>query len=581
MLPEMNAAPIRNRNIRRQKKIDSPKGQPLPAHLNHMMGSLLSADFSKVRIHTKIPLAEGVQAMTCGNDVYFNENAYDPNSKKGVGLIAHELAHVVQQAAKRVENPYGGVLVVNDQDLEAEANYYQKRAEALFEGAVNPTPQHSIEPVVQHAAIQRMQGSDQGIGGQIHEMNDIQTLVLSGGGSKGLAYASALECLELSEKLNLKRVGGASAGALTAFYLSLGATSADLYHSLGVDESYYKSKTATLKHYTLKGKTKSILGTVYQRGRNKRYYQADPARFKKVLVHDAKALLLRGCELFFSGKDRMTQGEKEYARILLKTASDPAVELTFERLAELVNSPSNRNFFKHLGVVGTRLKRDKGQKWGINWRSDLNPGNASVIDASMASAAFPGLFPSMNVEGIDYVDGGIVNNLPISLFYGDKNKENNWAALSVDEGISNYVKYGKSSWPAGMATSAQFVLWKMDFSGVKEEADTNMRLDEQYKRKIIPLAIPSRLMATLTSDPTMEDTLKTLDVARQLTQHTCEKGSITKNFYQNVRKQVLEKQENVPDYMEKSWPEMSADLDNGMRSYNEAISFLLMELAEF
>jgi hypothetical protein len=60
------------------------------------------ADFSNVNIHTgseAIQLSKelGAQAFTHGNDVYFNEGKYNPNSKEGKHLLAHELTHTVQQ----------------------------------------------------------------------------------------------------------------------------------------------------------------------------------------------------------------------------------------------------------------------------------------------------------------------------------------------------------------------------------------------------------------------------------------------------------------------------------------------------
>jgi hypothetical protein len=44
-------------------------------------------------------------------------------------LLAHELVHVVQQRAGRVSNPFGGgVAVVQDQALEAEADRLGRQA---------------------------------------------------------------------------------------------------------------------------------------------------------------------------------------------------------------------------------------------------------------------------------------------------------------------------------------------------------------------------------------------------------------------------------------------------------------------
>lgn len=69
--------------------------------------SAMGADLSSVRVHTNSELAPeiGAHAFTHGSDVHFAPGTYDPGSTSGQHLIAHELAHVVQQtgAAQRVQ----------------------------------------------------------------------------------------------------------------------------------------------------------------------------------------------------------------------------------------------------------------------------------------------------------------------------------------------------------------------------------------------------------------------------------------------------------------------------------------------
>ena len=77
-------------------------GVPLPEDLRAEMEKEFGADFSQVRIHTGADAIEMTQAMhahafTHGYDIYFNEGRFDPASKGGKELLAHELAHVVQQ----------------------------------------------------------------------------------------------------------------------------------------------------------------------------------------------------------------------------------------------------------------------------------------------------------------------------------------------------------------------------------------------------------------------------------------------------------------------------------------------------
>ncbi|MGP1421256.1 MAG: eCIS core domain-containing protein [Tannerella sp.] len=80
-------------------------GQPLPGTLRTKMESGFGADFSGVRLHTGSQAADlsntlQAKAFTCGNDIFFNSEQYDPQSALGQHLIAHELTHVVQQSGK-------------------------------------------------------------------------------------------------------------------------------------------------------------------------------------------------------------------------------------------------------------------------------------------------------------------------------------------------------------------------------------------------------------------------------------------------------------------------------------------------
>lgn len=85
-------------------KIESSagKGNNLSAKTQKEMSSSFGADFSNVRVHNGNEAATmneelNAQAFTHGSDIYFNEGKFDPNSSTGKFLLAHELAHVIQQ----------------------------------------------------------------------------------------------------------------------------------------------------------------------------------------------------------------------------------------------------------------------------------------------------------------------------------------------------------------------------------------------------------------------------------------------------------------------------------------------------
>ncbi|MBW4644931.1 MAG: DUF4157 domain-containing protein [Goleter apudmare HA4340-LM2] len=83
-------------------------GQPLEAGLQRSIGQAIGADFSGVRVHTDAQsdqLNRSIQAkaFTTGQDVFFRQGAYDPGSRGGQELIAHELTHVMQQNGGTVQ----------------------------------------------------------------------------------------------------------------------------------------------------------------------------------------------------------------------------------------------------------------------------------------------------------------------------------------------------------------------------------------------------------------------------------------------------------------------------------------------
>lgn len=116
-----------------QRSVEIPKsgGSSLPDSVRAPMESSLGADLSSVRVHQgdHVP-ALGAMAFTQGNDVHFAPGRYDPGSDSGRDLIGHELAHVVQQRAGRVQatGDVSGVPLNDSASLEAEADSAGHRA---------------------------------------------------------------------------------------------------------------------------------------------------------------------------------------------------------------------------------------------------------------------------------------------------------------------------------------------------------------------------------------------------------------------------------------------------------------------
>jgi Domain of unknown function (DUF4157) len=84
-------------------------GQPLPAPVRSPMEEAFGADFSTVRVHTNPQAAQmsqsiQAQAFTAGTNIFFRQGAFDPASRSGQRLLAHELTHVVQQRSSAIQH---------------------------------------------------------------------------------------------------------------------------------------------------------------------------------------------------------------------------------------------------------------------------------------------------------------------------------------------------------------------------------------------------------------------------------------------------------------------------------------------
>lgn len=77
-------------------------GAPLSTGTRGEMQGEFGTDFTHVRVHTdqssvSMNRALHARAFTHGSNIYFNQGQYNPRTKTGKHLLAHELTHVVQQ----------------------------------------------------------------------------------------------------------------------------------------------------------------------------------------------------------------------------------------------------------------------------------------------------------------------------------------------------------------------------------------------------------------------------------------------------------------------------------------------------
>jgi hypothetical protein len=88
-------------------KINASKGNGsgMDGTTQSFMQNRFGADFSDVKIHTGSEAIQmnrelNAKAFTVGNDIYFNEGQYNPDSNEGKHLLAHELTHTIQQSGR-------------------------------------------------------------------------------------------------------------------------------------------------------------------------------------------------------------------------------------------------------------------------------------------------------------------------------------------------------------------------------------------------------------------------------------------------------------------------------------------------
>jgi hypothetical protein len=137
--PKTTDATEPNLNARIQASAGS--GTPLESTIQTQLETGIGADLSSVRVHTdseanKLSHELHANAFTTGNDIYFRQGLYNPNSSDGMRLLAHEATHTVQQANGAVDGvSWGGGVKVSDPN-----DRFEQAAEATANNFVNSSP---------------------------------------------------------------------------------------------------------------------------------------------------------------------------------------------------------------------------------------------------------------------------------------------------------------------------------------------------------------------------------------------------------------------------------------------------------
>ncbi len=127
---------LQRRSLREDANLKAPPivhdvlrspGRPLDSDTRTSMESHFGHNFGQMRVHTDAKATESAravnaQAFTVGHNVVFATGRYKPGTNKGQRLLAHELAHVVQQKAVVAQAP---------RDISKPGDRYEQEAERV------------------------------------------------------------------------------------------------------------------------------------------------------------------------------------------------------------------------------------------------------------------------------------------------------------------------------------------------------------------------------------------------------------------------------------------------------------------
>jgi hypothetical protein len=138
------------------RRAASALGQSMPEALQQKMEGAFGADFSDVRIHAGSTRAMelGARAYTQGSDIHVAPGQPANDTRQGQELLGHELTHVVQQRAGRVQatTQMKGVAVNAERGLEAEADAMGARTADGLQQRGSAAIQRSAAPAVSQLA---------------------------------------------------------------------------------------------------------------------------------------------------------------------------------------------------------------------------------------------------------------------------------------------------------------------------------------------------------------------------------------------------------------------------------------------
>lgn len=178
------------------------------------------------------------------------------------------------------------------------------------------------------------------------------TLVLGGGGSKGIAFLGSLDYFYRKELLDLKRISGTSIGSVIGILLGMGTTPSEIFEVVKTVDS------------PLEGRPDY-----------------------RDLIH-------------------------KYGVWSLTKSLAPFIALIVKRFGKF---PTFREYFDQTGIHLKICAANINSLEAVYFDHLTHP-EIGVIDAMRASCCIPGVFKAVKIKGDYYVDGGFVDNLPFHVW---------------------------------------------------------------------------------------------------------------------------------------------------------------------
>ncbi|NQY38093.1 MAG: patatin-like phospholipase family protein [Alteromonadaceae bacterium] len=322
------------------------------------------------------------------------------------------------------------------------------------------------------------------------EKDVTQGLSLEGGGAKGVAYGTALKELNLE---NYSTVAGSSAGALTAAMVALGMTAEDIsketnkpmrgmvtqqtaikYNNKTLFEAMTTSVPKSQETVSTTDAIQTALSNVVKTTASRQSIKYNNSqKYYQTTINKAYDYISSLPQRKNQNPSLNGEAEDEVARTLIgKTTTEIQVATEMANLYDevIANVGANYTFGmkrdlittldrskdvdlktnreKHLLVTATKIKKTKQENATGLHRAELrvfssrepSSDHVSIIKASAASGAFPGVFSPVEIDGGLYIDGGVMNNDPSDILLDALPKESKVLSLRLNKIVAKIEK---------------------------------------------------------------------------------------------------------------------------------------------